>query len=304
MVTFNHFTTPKWFAGEGGWTNPESSDLFARYCEKATRHLGADIGYATTLNEPNLTLAVAASVPELVAPFAKYIEAMSDAAGKAMGSSQFRLTNLMPIDVARASLPNMIAAHQKGREAIKSIRAELPVGVSLAMGDEQGYAPRRDEVRRGAYGDWLQAVKGDDFLGVQNYSRNVWGADGKRVPPPPGAKKGSNGDEVYAPSLAGAVRFAHAASGCPILVTEHGVGTDDDTIRAELIPAALRELRMAIDEGVPVIGYTHWTLLDNFEWIYGYKAKFGLCSVDRATFKRTPKPSAFVFGAIAKRNAV
>ncbi len=303
MVTFNHFTTPRWFAGQGGWTNPESAELFARYCDKAVRHLGAQIGYATTLNEPNLTLAVAASVPELVAPFAKLFEAMSNAAGKAMGSDQFRLTNLMPIDVAKVSLPNMIAAHHKGRAAIKAVRPDLPVGVSLAMGDEQGYAPRRDEVRAGAYGDWLQAVKGDDFLGVQNYSRNVWGTDGKRLPAPSGAKKGSNGDEVHAPSLAGAVRYAHAATGCPILVTEHGVGTDDDTIRAELIPAALRELRVAIDDGVPVIGYTHWTLLDNFEWIFGYKAKFGLCSVDRITFKRTPKPSAFVLAAIAKRNA-
>ncbi len=304
MVTYNHFTTPRWFAGQGGWTIPESADLFARYCEKATRHLGAEIGYATTLNEPNLTLVVAASVPELVAPFAMYIEAMSDAAGKAIGSDQFRLTNLMPISVAKASLPNMIAAHKRGRAAIKSIRPDLPVGVSLAMGDEQGYAPRRDEVRAGAYGAWLEAVEGDDFLGVQNYSRNIWGLDGKRVAPPPEAKKGSNGDEVHAPSLAGAVRYAHAASGCPIMVTEHGVGTDDDRIRAELIPAALRELRIAIEEGVPVIGYTHWTLLDNFEWIYGYRAKFGLCSVDRTTFKRTPKPSAFVLGAIAKRNAL
>lgn len=304
MVTFNHFTTPRWFAGQGGWTNPESSDLFARFCEHATRHLGAQIGYATTLNEPNLTLVVAASIPEVVAPFAKFIEAMSSAAGKAMGSDRFRLTNLMPLDVAQASLPNMIAAHQKGRAAIKSIRPDLPVGVSLAMGDEQGAVARRDQVRVGAYGAWLDAVKGDDFLGVQNYSRNVWGADGKKAPPPAGAKLGSNGDEVFAPSLAGAVRYAHAASGCPIFVTEHGVGTDDDTIRAELIPAALRELRVAMEEGVPVIGYTHWTLLDNFEWIYGYKAKFGLCTVDRTTFKRTPKPSAFVLASIARRNAV
>ncbi len=304
MVTFNHFTTPLWFAAQGGWTNPASSDLFARFCEKATRHLGAQIGYATTLNEPNLTLVVAASIPEVVAPFAKFIEAMSNAAGKAIGSDQFRLTNLMPLDVAQASLPNMIAAHKKGRAAIKSIRPDLPVGVSLAMGDEQGAAKRRDEVRAGAYGAWLDAAKGDDFVGVQNYSRNVWGLDGKRVPPPADAKRGSNGDEVFAPSLAGAVRYAHAVSGCPVFVTEHGVGTDDDTIRADLIPNALRELRIAIDEGVPVIGYTHWTLLDNYEWIQGYEAHFGLCSVDRTTFKRTPKPSAFVLSAIAKRNAV
>jgi beta-glucosidase len=57
-------------------------------------------------------------------------------------------------------------------------------------------------------------------------------------------------------------------------------------------------------EGVPVKGYIHWSLLDNFEWVSGYKVHYGLCSVDRTTFKRTPKPSAHVLGAIARRNAV
>jgi beta-glucosidase len=304
MVTFNHFTVPQWFAAQGGWTNPESSDLFSRFCDKAIRHLGAGIGFATTLNEPNLTFTIAAAVPEVAAPLIKLIEAMSDAAGKALGSDRFRLSYLMPLDVAKASLPNMIAAHRKGRAAIKAVRPDLPVGVSLSMGDEQGAVARRDQVRTSAYGAWLEAARGDDFIGVQNYGRNVWGADGKKLPPPANAKRGMNGDEVFAPSLAGAVRYAHAASGCPVFVTEHGVGTDDDTIRAALIPAALRELRIAMDEGVPVLGYTHWTLLDNFEWIYGYKMRFGLCAVDRTTFKRTPKPSAVVLSAIAKRNAV
>jgi beta-glucosidase len=57
-------------------------------------------------------------------------------------------------------------------------------------------------------------------------------------------------------------------------------------------------------EGVPVLGYIHWTLADNFEWIFGYSQHFGLCSVDRTSFTRTPKPSAFVLGHIARRNAV
>ena len=59
-----------------------------------------------------------------------------------------------------------------------------------------------------------------------------------------------------------------------------------------------------VAEGVPLIGYIHWSLMDNFEWFQGYGARYGLCGVDRATFKRTPKPSAGVLGAIARRNAV
>jgi beta-glucosidase len=88
------------------------------------------------------------------------------------------------------------------------------------------------------------------------------------------------------------------------MVTEHGVGTDDDTMRAWLIPAALKDLQAVIAAGVPVLGYIHWSLLDNYEWLFGYKPHFGLVQVDRATFRRTPKPSAAVLGAIARANAV
>jgi beta-glucosidase len=104
--------------------------------------------------------------------------------------------------------------------------------------------------------------------------------------------------------LANVVRFAHQATGLPIIVTEHGLNTNDDAQRAAFIPAALKDLQKAAVEGVPVEGYFHWSLLDNFEWIWGYKPRYGLCSVDRATFKRTPKPSAHVLEAIARRNAV
>ena len=90
----------------------------------------------------------------------------------------------------------------------------------------------------------------------------------------------------------------------PIIVTEHGLNAADDALRVEFIPAALAELQKAIAEGVPVKGYVHWSLLDNFEWIFGYKPRFGLVAVDRTTFQRTPKPSAAVLGAIARRNAV
>ena len=124
------------------------------------------------------------------------------------------------------------------------------------------------------------------------------------APPPAGAKLNMVKREIYPPSLANAVRYAHAATGVPILVTEHGMITNVDADRARFIPAALIELQKVIAEGVPLKGYIHWSLMDNFEWFLGYAAKYGLCSVDRATFARTPKPSAGVLGAIARRNAV
>lgn len=98
---------------------------------------------------------------------------------------------------------------------------------------------------------------------------------------------------VIAPgSLAGAVRYAHQVSGVPMLVTEHGIQTSGDAQRAAFLPAAVCELVAEAGTGTPVLGYCHWTLLDNFEWIFGYGAQLGLYEVDRATFQRHPKPSA------------
>jgi beta-glucosidase len=302
MVTFNHYTTPRWFAASGGWTNPNSPKHFARFCDRAARHLGEHIGYATTLNEPNIMNILRVVLPPQIIDAQR---AMLAAAAKAVGSEKFvggNAVNPEDIDTVTA---NLVAGHKAGRDAIKAVRPDLPVGVSLAMFDDQaaGKNSIRDAMRAKLYQPWLDAVKGDDFLGVQNYERQVWGASGK-LPAPKGADVNYMGSEVYPPSLAGAVRYAHAATGLPIFVTEHGVGTSDDNIRARLIPAALAELKKAMDDGVPVKGYLHWSLIDNFEWIFGYKVKFGLHSVDRETFERTAKPSAAIYSQIAKANQI
>ena len=302
VLTFNHFTAPRWFAAQGGWTNAGAPDLFARFCDRAARHLASGVGYALTFNEPNLLRLLRGILPP---PLIEGQRAMLAAAARATGAAQFVAANAANPEDVETMLPIMVAAHKAGRAAIKAARSDLPVGVSLAMADDQAVGPNslRDAKRREVYGAWLDAARGDDFLGVQNYERVRWDATG-RVPPPADAVRNWSGAEVYAPSLAGAVRYAHQATGVPILVTEHGVGTDDDRVRAALIPAALAELKRVMDEGVPVRGYVHWSLLDNYEWVFGYRPKFGLCSVDRATFARTPKPSAAVLGAIARRNAV
>jgi beta-glucosidase len=303
VLTFNHYTTPRWFAAQGGWLHPQSPTLFTRFCERAARHLAADVGMATTLNEPNL----AKLLPLVLPPqFMGGLRANLAAAARAANVPKFVVANTVPPEDVAGVTANMLKGHKAARDAIKGVRPDLPVGVSLAMADDQavGANSLRDAKRAELYGEWLEAVKGDDFIGVQNYERNIWDAKGK-MQPPAGGPRNFRGAEVYAPSLAGAVRYAHQATGIPVFVTEHGVGTNDDTVRAALIPAALRELKAAMDDGVPVKGYLHWSLLDNYEWGAGFDdGRFGLCAVDRTTWKRTPKPSAAVYGAIARRNAL
>ena len=303
VLTFNHYTTPRWFAAQGGWLHPQSPALFTRFCERAARHLAANVGMATTFNEPNL----AKLLPLVMPPqFIAGLRANLAAAAKAANVPKFVVANtVLPEDVPGVTA-NMLKGHKSARDAIKAVRPDLPVGVSLAMADDQAVGPNslRDAKRADLYGEWLDAARHDDFIGVQNYERTIWDAKGK-VAPPPGLPRNFRGAEVYAPSLAGAVRYAHQATGVPVLVTEHGVGTNDDTVRAALIPAALRDLKAAMDDGVPVMGYLHWSLLDNYEWGAGMDdGRFGLCTVDRTTWQRTPKPSAGVYGAIARRNAL
>jgi beta-glucosidase len=200
----------------------------------------------------------------------------------------------------------MIDAHKKAFAAIKAVRSRLPIGVTLAVNDyqAQGSESRLEEVRRDVDGAWLDAARIGDFVGVQNYSRMLIDANGP-VPPSPGVE-GLNelGQEFYPEGLGNAVRYVHIATGMPIVVSENGIGTADDARRIRYIDGALSSLGHAMTDGVPVLGYFHWSLLDNFEWFMGYSAHFGLAACHLKTFIRTPKRSGAHYAAIVQRNLI
>lgn len=303
VVTFNHFTTPRWFAAKGGWHSPESPALFARFCDRAARHLAAGIELATTLNEPNLAGVIGEILPPQLLAGDK---ATQEAAAKQLGVPLYTPGVSLYIKDPKTYRANMMEGHRRGLAAIKAVRPDLPVGVSLAMLDDQavGKNSMRDRIRERYYNEWLRLARDTcDFIGVQNYERKVWNDKGP-LPAPADARRNAGGIEVWPGSLAGAVRYAHEATKLPVYVTEHGVNSEDDALRQWLIPAALAELKRAMDDGVPVRGYFHWSLIDNFEWGFGYHHRFGLHSFDRETFKRTAKPSAEVLGSIARKNSL
>jgi len=303
VVTFNHFAIPRWFAARGGWDAPSSAGLFARYCERTAKALAAQIGYATTLNEPQLPHLLRWQSTALPTDFQQRLQRMFVDAGKTTGSEHFASFiggNTQKMD------PNLLEAHKKAYNAIKSARPDLSVGVNLAIDDDQEVngGSRRDEKRRDAYGSWMDACKSHaDFVGVQNYGRQRIDASGP-LTPLAGAELSQMGTEVYPASLEGAIRYAYEASGRPVLVTENGIATTDDSRRVAYIPDVVSGVLRAIQSGVPVLGYIHWSLLDNFEWIFGYTPKFGLVAVDRLTQQRTPKASAQTFGRIARNNGL
>jgi beta-glucosidase len=113
------------------------------------------------------------------------------------------------------------------------------------------------------------------------------------------------GYEYYPQALGGAIRRAwKSTGGIPILVTENGIATSVDDKRIAFMDAALREVQSCMGEGIDVRSYLHWSLLDNFEWAFGYAPTFGLVAVDRETFARHPKPSATWLGAVARARRI
>jgi beta-glucosidase len=304
IVTFHHFTSPVWFTRDGGWTERKSVDRFARYCERAGRALGDLAAYACTINEANIPIMISASRPANEqrpwSPPGTFGEI-----ARRCGGDPNRWAPYLICD-GYAATPQLIAAHRKGYEALKSAGLTCPIGVTLALLDmqaEQGGEALRDAAGQAIEGQFLESVRGDDFVGVQTYTRIRFGAKG-HLPPQANAERTQMGYEFYPEALEATIRKAARISGCPVLVTENGIGTEDDKRRIAFTRRALEGLRAAIADGVDVRGYIHWSLLDNFEWLEGYRPKFGLVAVDRATQARRPKPSAYWLGEIAKRNAL
>jgi len=300
MVTFYHFTMPRWLAAMGGWENRETVDLFARYCERSARHLGDLISVASTLNEPNVP-ALLQWIPQFRSDGGKQAEIFK-AAARAVGSDRFAS---MLFGATNNTGDNLIAAHHRGMAAIKSGPGKYPVGVNLAMADDQVAGPgsRRDEKRRAVYGPWLAAAAKSDYVGVQTYTRARVGNEAD-LPPEQGVELTDSGYEFWPEALEQTIRYAHQQAKVPVYVTENGIATENDSRRIEYIRRALAGVGNCLRDGIDVRGYVHWSLMDNFEWIFGYRPKFGLIAVNRETQERTVKPSARYLGKIARRNSL
>ncbi|HEY4087654.1 MAG TPA: family 1 glycosylhydrolase [Bryobacteraceae bacterium] len=298
MVTFYHFSSPRWFAAMGGWEKPVASDLFVRYCGRGVKHLGDMISYATTFNEPNLPMLLK-WLPTTEIPFLK-LRKMVKLATKALGGDQCGCFFLGDANKLR---DRMIATHHLAVDAMKSGRGKFPVGVSISMQDEQpvGHDSKRDRKCAEVYDPWLEVGNKSDFLGVQVYTRCRVGKKGD-LSPEPGSEITQMGYEFWPEALEACIRYAHARVQVPLYVTENGVSTEDDERRIEYTRRALEGVLKCLADGVDVRGYIHWSLLDNFEWIMGYRPKFGLVAVDRTTQERTIKPSAHYLGEIARQN--
>ena len=287
VVTFHHFTTPRWVVAEGGWHTASTVDRFLRFAERSVAHLGDLIGTACTINEPNIVSFIGYQM-------ALFPPGVSD-------DAQFAAANA-----------NFLDAHRRVVPILKAGPGDFPVGLTLSMADYQAVPAddpeaiaRRDRVRAVSEDQFLDIVGDDDFLGVQVYSRTRVGA-ASVLGPEDGVPTLPMGYEFWPASLGACLRRAwdYTGGSVPLLVTENGIGTDDDPQRIEYVRLALEGVLSCIDDGIDVRGYTYWSLMDNFEWAFGYRPRFGIIDVDRATQRRTVKPSGEWLSSIVRANAL
>jgi beta-glucosidase len=313
-VTLLHFTLPVWMADRGGVAAPDFPERFSRFAAEAGRRLGPDVDLWITLNEPNVQMYMGyvlgawppqkKSPPEAVRAFAGLLRGHAAAAAALRASDPGArigvANNVMLLEPrSRLMLGDWLAASLLDQfwnwsfpDALQSGRARLRLpGTSL------------DEHVEGLVGS-------TDFFGLNYYFRYyVRLAPGRpervAMEPGPGLRSELGGTSPVGDSPPEALfllmREAWKRYRLPIVITEGGIADDQGTMRGRLLRGQVEAIQRARAEGVPVEGYFHWTLVDNFEWEKGYRPRFGLYRLDRQTLARTPAGGSDVFGALAPR---
>ena len=322
FVTLHHFSSPKWLISKGGWEASNTPEDFAHYVRFIIGELGSELHYICTINEANMGIQVAAIAERYKRQMMAQMQAAQSGGNSADGSVQvgINLQKMMEGQKAAAAenlevfgvekVENftsmrtregdllILKAHELAKKEIKALYPDIKVGLTLSLHDIQ---PQEDGMER-AKKEWdeefmhyLPYIKDDDFLGVQNYTRSLIGADGQ-LPNPDGAELTQMNYEFYPEALEHVLRKVAKDFHGDLYVTENGIATADDTRRVAFIDTALKGIVSCINDGLPVKSYFHWSLLDNFEWQKGYSMTFGLIAVDRSTQTRHPKESLSFLG--------
>lgn len=279
VVTLFHFTLPTWFTEMGGFEKRSNIQYFVRFAEKMIRELGPNVRLIITLNEPE----VYAHESYLAGNWPPNITSKR---------SMLRVIN------------NLARAHNETAAVIHAINRRYKVSIAknssyFYAGDDSILSRKSTDVMQYFQDDYFlkKVVKNCDFMGMNFYfSNRVYGY---RVHNPDEIVSDLGWDESPA-DIQHALERWHEKYRLPILITENGVADSEDAHRQQWITKTLLGMQKAMESGVQLEGYLHWSLLDNFEWDKGRWPRFGLAKVDYTTLERTLRPSAKWFGRIIK----
>ncbi len=296
MVTLFHFTVPQWFERRGGWASRNAVGYFERFARKIAVELGDLIDFWCTENEPVVYMVMGYILGQWPPGETNYWRAWR----------VFR--NLTRGHVAAAD-----AIHEIARDAYR------PARVGIANNMISLYSYRKHSLWDGLYLMATDQVWNHEFYRESKNAHDFMGANyyfHQRVDREEGRMfqvfvdiRGENretsdiGWEIYPAGIFDVMQELRDLH-LPIYITENGIATLNDDRRARLIVSYLKELYHAIQSGIDIRGYFHWSLLDNFEWEKGYAAHFGLAEVDFKTEERRPRKSFSVYGEIARQNAI
>jgi beta-glucosidase len=299
MVTLHHFTNPLWFSRKGGWTAPDSARAFLVFVNHVVDALGDLVGMWCTINEPALYAANGWLIGEFPPGH------QGDIAGMYRVASNLRHAHELAYAAIKRRWPDSQVglSHHKFYflPATNKRRDRWAAGTAQLALDRWPVAPGR--LRR-----VVEATS--DYVGIAHYWGQMCAFDPRRpkdqfirrfnVPGVPVTDMGWSAD----PSWMRAVLNELRGLGKPVYITENGFATHDDALRQRYLTDILSNVELAIDDGVDVRGYFHWTNTDNFEWARGYTQQLGLIAVDRKTLERTVKPSGRLYARIAATNAL
>lgn len=280
VATLFHFTLPVWFADMGGFEKRKNVAYFVRFVQKIMTEMGAHLRYVITINEPNVYASESYK-------HGTWPPAVQD--------------NRLYLRVLR----NLAVAHNQSSKAIKRIQVRAKVSVAynssyVYAGDDAKLSRTAASVLQWCSDDYFlkKVVKQCDFLGLNYYfSNRVYGY---RVHNPNTAVS-DLGWDVAPENIEHALVRLWDRYHLPILITENGIADSEDMLRKQWIQATLVAMQSAMESDVKLLGYLHWSLLDNFEWAQGRWPRFGLAEVDYRTYERRLRPSAMWFAKVIKQ---
>lgn len=282
FVTIWHFWLPVWVAEKGGASSKDFPAWFARYAERMAREFGSEVTFYVTINEPDIYASLSYLLgfwpPEKKSVFGHF-----------------------------QALGNIKKAHKLAYPKMKATAPHAKIGITkqfmhfvVLQKTPWNLAARR-------FADWwwntslVHALEGyQDFIGFNYYQKKIIGKDTRDQ------SKIIHTDiswEYDPESIYDALLTARQY-GLPIYITENGLADATDRLRGRFLVETLTSVYRAISEGAPVLGYIHWSLLDNFELDKGFWPRFGLVHMDYATQKRTIRDSARLYGRIAETNSL
>lgn len=279
FVTLWHWTIPLWLRDKRGVHSREFPKYFTRYAEKIVASLNQDVIFWITLNEP------------LVYAKISYLE----------GRWPPQKKNIFYF--LRVS-KNLIKAHKKAYAVIKTIQPGSQIGIAHNMSFFEVQHDNFINRILKHFGEWrknfgfLNAISNhQDFIGFNYYSHYKVNFGIRKIK----TEKISDMEWSLYPKGIYDMLLALKKYNKPVYVTENGLADARDAHRSWFIAEHLKWVAKAMEEGIDVRGYFHWSLLDNFEWSDGFWPRFGLVEVDYKTMERRIRPSALEYKRIIER---